>query len=727
NIRKVLLNGLPVPYQTDSAGLTVRFPTSLDWNKTYKLQIDYDAAPRKGIYFIGWNVNDPNTTQNRFFTRKQIWTQGQGIDNRHWIPCYDDVNDKLITETIITFDSSYTVISNGVLKSKKNNGNGTFTWHYAMSKPMVPYLIMIAIDKYAYRDYKSKNGMVSRQFYYANKPYEAEPTYQYSAEMMDWLCNELQVPYPWETYCNVPVQDFMYGAMENTTATIFGDFLLTDKRGSLERSYIGTNAHELTHQWFGDYITEYSAQHHWLHESFATYYAKHFLAHIKGQDYLEWLQRGEAVQAIYADKTNRYPVAHSQGGTARHYPKGSFVIDMLRYVVGDSVFKRCITHYLKKHAYANVTNYDFQMAFMEAAGINLDWFFDQWIYRAGYPDFQVFTTANDSQVVFIVHQNQTSDLLQSYFQMPVILELYLEDGSVISQKRWIRNQTDTFALPTGGKRVLFPLFDAGSHILKTINFKKTTQELCAQALRAKHMIDRYDALTDLRIVPLSEKRQCLLQVIEREKFNGVKNEAVKQLLHDTNALSIAAVKKCFTDPDWLVRKGCIEELDSIPVHFKTEAEQLLRDTSYYTIEYALRKLCKSFPEEKNRYLEIVKNEWGAHNNIRIARLEILLKDLMNIQTDEFRELADFTSNKYEFVTRVKAMEAIERLGLANEEVLKNLMNGCTYTNNRINGPSSRVLKSLMKNPEYAEKAKAVFRLNTWKNWEEKILRPILGL
>src|SRR6185369_9130630 len=124
--------------------------------------------------------------------------------------------------------------------------DGTATWHYAMTRPMVPYLIMIAIDKYAYKNYKSKNGMVSRQYYYADHPETVLPTYQYTAEMMDWLSGETGVPFPWETYANIPVQDFMYGAMENTTATVYGDFYLFDQRSNIERPYLGVNAHELT-------------------------------------------------------------------------------------------------------------------------------------------------------------------------------------------------------------------------------------------------------------------------------------------------------------------------------------------------------------------------------------------------------------------------------------------------------------------------------------------------
>ncbi len=256
NIKTALLDGKPVPFTTDSAGLTLKFDTRIDWNKEYKLEISYDATPRKGLYFIGWNVDAKNPDNDHYFTRKQIWTQGQGEDNRYWFPSFDNVNDKMLTETVITFDSNYVVISNGALKDKKANADGTYTWHYAMNHPMQSYLVMIGIDKYAHKDYKSKNGIVSRQYYYSDRPETAAPTYQHSDEMMNFLVEQTGFAYPWTSYANVPVQDFMYGAMENTTATVYGDFLLNDESMIFERPYVAVSAHELTHQWFGDCITD---------------------------------------------------------------------------------------------------------------------------------------------------------------------------------------------------------------------------------------------------------------------------------------------------------------------------------------------------------------------------------------------------------------------------------------------------------------------------------------
>lgn len=729
DVKKVLLDGVPVKFDTTEAGVTIRFAKSLDWNKQYKLDISYEAQPRKGIYFIGWNVDAKNTTANPYFTRKQVWTQGQGIDNRHWIPCYDDVNDKMVTETIITFDSSYTVISNGVLKSKKANADRTATWHYAMDKPMVPYLIMIGIDKFGYKDYKSKNGMVSRQYYYADRPETVEPTYRYSAEMMDWLSSEFGVKYPWQTYCNVPVQDFMYGAMENTTATIYGDFYLNDKRSVIERPYYGTNAHELTHQWFGDYITEYSGQHHWLHESFATYYAKQFLRTRFGEDYYEAGKRGEANSAINADKTDRFPVAHTHGGSSRHYPKGSFVIDMLRYVVGDSLYKKCVTNYLKKHAYANVDNHAFMMAFMETAGVNLDWFFDQWVFRSGVPNYVVNYEKQDNRVAFYISQTHKVDELTDYFKMPVVVEVHFKDGTSQRVQQWISHEFDTIYVPISStQQIAYTLFDPASNILKTVSFSKSFEELKAQALSAKHMLDRYDAVDAMQGIDIETKRAFLISLFDKNNYLSIQEEIISQLSKDTTAATLALMQKALHDKEFLVRRAVINNIGDIPDYLLKDVEALLSDTSYVTIETTLRKLVKQYPENANRYLAQVKNLLGLNNNVRIAYLELSAKqNNWTADNKELDELTEYTSNKYEFRTRVNALHAAERAGYANEKLMQNLFNASLYTNNRINGPASRTLKALIaKSPENKKLADDVFAIGNWKDWEKVILTKLLN-
>jgi len=729
-IKNVLVNGKQTRFDTTPAGVTIRFSSGLNWNFSYKLEINYEATPRKGMYFIGWNVDAPNTTNNRYFTRKQVWTQGQGTDNRYWIPCYDDVNDKMLTETYITFDSAYTVISNGVLKEKKINASGTTTWHYAMNHPMVPYLIMIGVDKYAYKDYTSKNGMISRQYYYANLPQTEAPTYQYTAEMMGWLSNEFGIKYPWPTYANVPVQDFMFGAMENTTATIYGDFYLNDSRGIIDRPYYGTNAHELTHQWFGDYITEYSAKSHWLHESFATYYSKLFLRSRFGQDYYESVKRGEALSAISADAKDRFPIADSRGGSARHYPKGSFVIDMLRYVVGDSVYRKCITNYLQKHAYDNVSNNDFMMAFMETAGINLDWFFDQWIYRSGIPNYEVSYTPTDSGVFVYVSQTHKTDELTGLFTMPIQFEVHYKDGKMSSTRQWISHAADTIFIRSSAKApVSFVLFDAGSNVLKTVTFNKTLDELKSQAAEATHMIDRFDALVQMQNFDIELKRDFLIDMFGKNSFYAIKSEILSQLSADNTPATLSLYKAALHNPNFEVRRRALELLNTIPDSLLSDAEAMLNDSSYINVEIALRKLVRLYPSNNAKYFNATANVQGLANNVRIAWLELKIKtqsdSVINTNLPEVAELTDFISDKYEFRTRVRTMDAVERLNYCNDQLIRNLYSAYLSPNGRLGNPARNTLKFLFKKPENRQLAQTIYETGTWKDWEKPIIEKVL--
>lgn len=704
-------------YTTDKKGLSIYFSKPLNWNTKYKLIIDYSATPRKGLYFVGWN-------DNLNLSRKQIWTQGQGIDNRYWFPHYDDANDKVITETIITFDKNYTVISNGNLVSKKLNADSTLTWHYRMTKPHASYLVMLAIDKYAHKDVRSENGIVSRQYYYADRPQDYEPTYRYSKEMMDFLEKEIGVPYPWKTYANVPVQDFMYGAMENTTATIFGDFYLQDERASMERSYVGTNAHELTHQWFGDYITEWSPAGHWLHESFATYYAKIFCREVFGEDNYEWAKYIEAQSAIAADLRDRFPVAHSRAGTSRHYPKGSFVIDMLRYVVGDSVFHKSVKAYLKKHAYNSVDTRDFYLTFMETAGINLDWFFNQWIYHSGFPELKVRYEKEASIVRVIVEQTQKTDSLTGLFRMPITIAVYNQKGNASTgsvtkneQIFWIKNQTDTFSIPFANTdKIGCVIIDPGYRIIKKLQFERNYSELIFQAEKAENMIDRYLAFAALRDTALSQKQNDLLRLYETEKSLVPRQEIMAQLGKDTTFLNTDFWQKALTDTNFQIRRTALENANTKNTALLPFIEKLLADTSYITIEIALRKLANAFPEKKKIYLTQTQNIHGISENVRITNLE-LQKDEKNEQ-----ELFNYVSGSYEFRTRIRAMETIQRLNVWNDVLIDNLLNALFNPNGRLSGVARNTIDFLMKDEEF----KAHFSAKTIQlhktEWQSELLK-----
>jgi aminopeptidase N len=699
-IKKVTMQDKQLPVIISEEGVTIKFPKKLNWKERYTINIDYIAKPQKGLYFIGWNVDKTGLAYDENHIRTQIWTQGQGIDNRHWIPCYDDVNDRLITELRITFDSSYTVVSNGRLKSCKVLSNGMKRWHYAMPKPHVPYLIMLAIDKYKWKDIRSNNGITSRQYYYPERPETFDATYKYSQEMMDWFPTETGVEYPWQTYANVPVQEFMYGAMENTTATIFTDYYVMNDRQALDRNYIATNAHELAHQWFGDYVTEWSATHHWLHESFATYYSKLFMRHTFGEEEYDWIRRTEAFAAIQADQKDSYPVAHSKGGSARHYPKGSFVLGMLREVTGDEVFKKTIKHYLRKHALGNVDTHDFWRAFMETAGINLDWFFEQWVYHSGIPNIEVACQERENNYQFIINQTNTQHLQQAGVKMPVWLEVHHSDGKVSKKQTWLSGGIDTVEVSAiSSDSMIYWLFDPGYHILKTMQCKKTVTQWLNQAKRAENVNDRWDAVRALEDSQFLDKINHLITLSQLEKNHNVLEGILGQLAKDSSDASINIFINALNSNNLNKRKAAISQIRYIPEKLISAVQKVLKDSSYQIQELALKKLFYHNPEKKSNFMAETEKSLGTNKNVRIAWLEIGAKgeDSTSVYWNELRK---FCSPLFEFRTRLKAMEAATNVGVFDPWWAEQIIDAACSTNSRLSRPAKTILTKISSNPDY---------------------------
>lgn len=720
-VQELTLDKAKVKYTVDSKGITLRFDKPLAWGTNHTLVIKYKATPRKGLYFIGWN--DPNN-----LSRKQIWTQGQGIDNRYWFPTFDDMGDKMLTDVTVTFDKEYQVLSNGNLVTEKLNKDNTKTWHYAMNKPHSAYLVMIAIGKYAVQTVKSKGGVTINNWYYPEDADRAEPTYRYTAEMMDFFEQEFGVKYPWPAYSQVMVQDFMYGAMENTTATIFGDFYNVDKRAFLDRYYIGTNAHELTHQWFGDYITTRSPENHWLHESFATQYQKHFERSIFGEDHYRWNCRTELWSTLNAAKSNNLPVGHSNPGSARHYPKGSLVIDMMRYIVGKEQFNVALQYYLQKHGYSNVSTFDLWAAFNDKLGINLDWFFDQWIHKGGEPKYEVsfmeipFGPASVGATVFTVKQVHAMDDVVGLFRMPIVFEVHYTDGTYASVTEWIENHSHTVTITNeGSKKIDYVLFDPNSEIVKSVDFYKETPMLLAQALNAKNMIDRYDAVSALRAVALAQKRDKLVELYAKEPFYAVRAEIVKQLINDSE-LDAEAYVTLLNDVNAKVRLEAIESVTTIHPKYLAAYEQLLTDSSYKVIETALVKLSTDFPANTPRYLEATKNEVGMGQSIRIAWLEIAIA---TEREKYLPQLVALTSSSYEFRTRTNAMDVLRRLNYLDKTLVANLFDASLNPNTRLANPAKGLLKHFKGQTAYQALIQDYYSSQSWNSWQLDALKGIM--
>ncbi len=709
------VNGKTAVVKTEEQGFWIMTGRTLVPLEKDSMTLTYEATPRHGLYFIGWN--DPAG-----LSRKQIWSQGQGIDNRHWIPFYDEMNDKITTEMTVTFDEKYKVLSNGNKMSEKVNKDGTKTWRYQLNKPYAPYLVMLGIGDYEIKETKSKSGVPMHLYYYPEWKNRVEATYAYSEQMIDFFEAEIGVKYPWPSYSQIPVQEFMYGAMENVTATIYGDFLFVDERSDWDRGYVAVNAHELAHQWFGDYITAKSDAHHWLQESFATYYDYLFERSVFGEDHFNW-QRREAQNAALAEgEKNNLPVAHSQSGNARHYPKGAFVLNMLKNVVGGrEVYNRAIKHYLDKHAYGNVTSEDLLSSFQETTGMSLVWFWDQWIYRGGEPSYVVSVsplTSGKNFTRFSVSQEQSISDVSGLFKMPIWFEVHYTDGTVDRKMQWISGKNEIVDVPnSSNKTIAYTLFDPNNEVLKKVRFNKSFEVLEQQALNAASMLDRYDALVAMRSMSPDKKREALKKVYAKETFQYTKSEIIRQLIDDKDPASRAIVRSAIVDKDVLLHKAVINNTTTIAADMRADYEKLLVSPSYDCVAATLDKLSFQFPENTNSYLETTKGVIGTSGrNVEIKWLEIKSKTGAMDQSS-LDKLVSYTSMSYEFRTRVNAAQALRRLDYFNEAMMKNLFSAMVSPNTRLANPSGEVMNTFYNQSRYRRMISDYMAMQAWDNWQ----------
>ncbi len=669
-----VFQGQPANFTAKKAGIVFRFDSTLALGSTYTLTIEYTATPRKGIYFIGWD--DPTGR-----CRKQIWTQGQGIDNRHWVPMFDDMSDKISTTVAVTFDKDYEVLSNGFLEGAASTSETEKTWIYRMARPHAPYLMMLGIGKYAINRERSSSGVLLNQYYYPDQKETLEPTYRYSKQIFDFLENEIGIPYPWGgKYSQIPVQDFPYGAMENTTATVFGDFFCVDEKSFNDANYVYVNGHELAHQWFGDLVTSRSPTHHWLHESFATYYHCLVTGDVFGTDEFQKMMHDNKMAALAAGLKDYRGVGHSQANSSRHYLKGSWVLKMLRYVVGDQEYRLGIQKYLKDHKYGSVNTQDLIDAFHDTTGQEIGWFIDQWVSRGGEPyltvDYKI--EKKSDQMVFYVEQLQDTTPLVSTFKMPIWIEVYYESGSKSKQQFWLEQRMDTFRLDILGKeKIDYVLFDPNQEVLKKLFFKRPTDWLLNQALKAPNMIDRYQALLELRNVDIKKKDEVLRDCFKQENFYLTQGEALIQLINGNKGVE--------KEVNYLVEKGSpqlqkavLSKWSAIDRKYEKQLIKLMDAASYDVIQLALARAVTNFPENTSYYLEQTENITGTRGkNVRIQWLEI---KAASKDTNALIELVDYTSNSFDFLTRQNAIRALKRLNYCDEQLVSNLFWGVQKSN-----------------------------------------------
>ncbi len=671
------------PVTRHVSGVTIHVPPES------RILITYTATPLAGpIYFIGWQPGEAGK-------RKQVWAHRP----HGWLPYMDA---RITVDMFITFDGKYKVFSNGERLEVIENPGGTKTWHYAMKKDHPFFSTALVIGDYDYKTTKTSRGVPLEFWYYPDMPDRVGATYRHTERMFDFLETELDFNYPYPLYREAPVIDYMYGAMETTTSTVFGDYMLISPRAWWQRNYVNVNAHELAHQWFGNCVAHFVNRDVWLTESFATYYAKMFEKSIYGEDYYQNIRNDEMRLAFEAAKKNDFPVGGSQGGVQRIYQKGSLVLEMLRDVVGEQGFRDAIHLYLAKYAFGYAETNDFVRCVYEATGKSYNWFFDEWVLRGGEPEYLVKDSVSDDSpgnrsVIFKVWQVQKVNELNGLFKMPVTVEVHYTDGTEDHVTAWFEKQYTEIKIPNPQKKTIsFLLFDPGRKVLKKATFDQPFDRHVSQAQKAENMIDRYDGWIALRPEPVTKKTELLIPAFHKESFWLIKSEILQQLAPDHSPEAVELFRQALRDKDANVRKAAILMLNPVPQLLQSTVEGMLYDSSYLNVEYALEALCVSFPASAHHYLDLTKDMEGWRGkNIRMMWLAIALT---HGKTEYLPELISYCSPKNEFETRMNAFNLLKKLKFSNPEMIGYAEAASRHWNNKLSG----VAKEYLKNSEMAK-------------------------
>ncbi|HEY2117626.1 MAG TPA: M1 family aminopeptidase [Candidatus Acidoferrum sp.] len=528
-IQSVTVNKVAAKFETTDSKLNVSLPHAAKAGDKFEVEIKYEGQPKKGLYFILPGKDYPNRP-------KQVWTQGESEDTRYYLPTYDYPNDRLTTETVLTVPAEWLTISNGKLIGVTDAINGQKTWTWRESQPSSTYLFTVVAGELSEVKDTWRSMPVT---YYAPKDRSDRLSTNYgrTPAMIEHFSTTLGVDYPWEKYSQAMVDDFVAGGMENSSATTNTASSL--RNPLLAREYIEGEdpliSHELGHQWFGDLVTTKDWGNIWLNEGFATFMEtmwieQHFGKDVADYDRWEASRNWWSSKNLYAKPIVRHDFDDSGEFDGNAYTKGGWTLYMLRHQLSSDQFYAGLKHYLEVNRGKNVMTYDLIKAMEEATHTNVDQFFDQWIYGAGAPKFEVSYGYDEAkkQVALTVKQTQKIEVRVGLFRVPVEVEITNGTGPKL-YPILVSKASETFTFPSGSAPQMV-LFDKGNQVLKSVEFKKEKKDLLYQLKNATEVADRADAAMALaKLKKDDEAGASLGNALKNDKAYGVRITAAQAL------------------------------------------------------------------------------------------------------------------------------------------------------------------------------------------------------
>ncbi len=669
DIRRVMLGGKKeLKFEVLPKTLTIALDKPYSFSDTLLLSLEYSCTPQRGLYF----VQPDSDYQDKPW---QIWTQGEDMDNHFWFPCYDYPNQKSTSEVIATVPKKYTLVSNGRLVNVSDDRKGgTKTFHWKETKPHSSYLIMLAAGEYAVL--KDRAGSIPLEFYvYPSHTGDARACFKETAAMVDFFGTKIGFTYPWEKYAQVLLRDFMFGGMENASATTLADeAAVYNARARIDHSPTSLIAHELAHQWWGDVVTCKDWRHIWLNEGFASYFDPLYHEYSLGRDEFDYIMYDAQQAGLRTDRLlGRKPIVSVGSYSENVYPRGASVLHMLRFVLGDQLFWRGLNHYITKFQYTAVETNDLKNAIEETTGQNLFWFFDQWVYKAGHPVFAVSWQYSDTaKAVFLnIRQTQTIDSLTGVFRTPVDVEI--TSPQAVNVHRLFISSADTTCVLPSQERPELVIFDKGNWLLKELDDEKSEAEWTFQAVHATNPIDRLLAIQFMTRTWHGAAYTRLCETVAlKDSFWAVRKEALSSLgtvaaQHDSLQREILTTLVAAShDAKPAVREAALEQLGNLRgKEVVTRLQVALKDSSYGVMAGALGALAKADSAHAATLLESYLNVPSYRNILENTALNLL------VSVDSSRALAVAIKNigyGKALSTRYASLHILGRYGRGRKEI-----------------------------------------------------------
>lgn len=571
NVSSVTSSAPLASHHNTGSKIVLQFREPLKVGQPVEVSIKYSAEPEKGLYFRTPNNGYPKSSQ-------QIWTQGEPHEARHWFPVYDYPNEKFTSEIICHVPKGMTVLSNGKLIGTKAGADGLVAQHWKQDKPHVAYLITLVAGYL--KKIEDKYGDLSLTFWTPPEDIHlAKNSFRYTKNMMAFFEQEIGVKYPWDQYGQVCVHGFMWGGMENTAMTTLTRRTLFDDSTENIFASDGLVAHELAHQWFGDYVTCKDWSQLWLNEGFATYYDALWHGHYYGEDQLKYEMWNNAKAVLNRKDEKKGIVFRGYEKPVDMfsylvYPKGSWVLHMLRSEVGPKIYRDAVRKYLQRHKFGVVETTDLKLVFEEVSGRSFDRFFDQWLNGIGTPKLSITQSwdAKTKLAKVTVKQTQKIDEKHPLFQFPLTLR-FKNGGQTQDHVVEVREKEHEFYAPLRWRPTIVRA-DPGYTLLVTVDFKKPNAMLYAQLNDDSDVMGRIFAAQQLGKKKDRLTVDKLRNALMSDKFFGVRAAAAAALrsIHTSEALDALITGR--KQSNAFVRKAVC---DAISGFYDRRADKTLRE------------------------------------------------------------------------------------------------------------------------------------------------------